>query len=160
MKSFKQFLREDDFTYTTDQNKTDEHVKSFVSPYIDHPQIELSKNGVSVKGSLKPQHIKAFELNDDDTINVDIRLTEFVEGFVTNIVGKMISRDIVTIASSDFDCTTIPNGTRTQTIVKYSFRFNASKFTGQGTIVVSGFVHDQSIASPLIDFNCNWKETK
>ena len=160
MKSFTQFLTEEDFTYTTDQNKTDDHVKSYVKSYIDQPKVSLSKNGVDVGGSLKQSHTSKFTLDDSGEIIVNIDLTKFVEGFVNYMINKMINEDVIDIISAEFDSSINPQGSNIQAVVKYVFKFVAGTYTGQGEVDISGISKDGEINDPQLKFNCNWKQAK
>lgn len=162
MKSFEQYLQEanEDFTYTTEQNKTDDHVKGYVRAYIEHPKVELSKNGVDVNGELKSKYESKLSIDDEDKIVVNVDLTKFAEGFVNDIVGKMIDQSVVNIANNEFESATASKGSKTQSIVTYNFDFDADDFSGDGTLAISGIVKDGSIESPVLNFTCQWKQIK
>ena len=162
MKSFEQYLQEanEDFTYTTEQNKTDEHVKGYVRAYIEHPKVELSKNGVDVNGELKSKYESKLSIDDEDKIVVNVDLTKFAEGFVNDIVGKMIDQSVVNIANNEFESATASKGSKTQSIVTYNFDFDADDFSGDGTLAISGIVKDGSIESSVLNFTCQWKQIK
>lgn len=162
MKSFEQYLREanEDFTYTTEQNKTDEHVKGFVRAYIDQPKVELGENSVDVDGKLKSTYENKLSVDDDDKIVVNVDLTKFVEGFVNDIVGKMIDQSVVNLSTSEIESTTTSKGSKTQSVVTYDFDFDADDFAGEGTLTISGIVNKDTIETPILNFTCQWKQIK
>lgn len=162
MKSFEQYLQEanEDFTYTTEQNKTDDHVKGYVRAYLEHPKVELSKNGVDVNGELKSKYESKLSIDDEDKIVVNVDLTKFAEGFVNDIVGKMIDQSVVNIANNEFESTIASKGSKTQSIVTYDFDFEADDFTGEGTLTISGIVNKDTIETPILNFTCQWKQIK
>lgn len=162
MKSFEQYLQEanEDFTYTTEQNKTDDHVKGYVRAYIEHPKVELSKNGVDVNGELKSKYESKLSIDDEDKIVVNVDLTKFAEGFVNDIVGKMIDQSVVNIVNNEFESTIASKGSKTQSIVTYDFDFGADDFTGEGTLTISGIVNKDTIETPILNFTCQWTHIK
>ena len=162
MKSFEQYLQEanEDFTYTTEQNKTDDHVKGYVRAYIDQPKVELGENGVDVNGELKSKYESKLSIDDEDKIVVNVDLTKFAEGFVNDIVGKMIDQSVVNITNNEFESTIASKGSKTQSIVTYDFDFEADDFTGEGTLTISGIVNKDTIETPILNFTCQWKQIK
>ncbi len=162
MKSLEQYLREanEDFTYTTEQNKTDEHVKGFVRAYIDQPKVELGENSVDVDGNLKSKYADRLTIDDDGKIVVNVDLTKFIEGFVNDVVGKMIDQSVVDLSTSEIESATASKGSNAQAIITYNFDFDADDFSGDGTLAISGIVKDGSIESPVLNFTCQWKQIK
>lgn len=162
MKSFEQYLQEanEDFTYTTEQNKTDDHVKGYVRAYIEQPKVELGENSVDVDGELKSKYEGKLSIDEENKIIINVDLTKFVEGFVNDVVGKMIDQSVVNITNSEFESTIASKGSKTQSIVTYEFNFDADDFSGDGTVIISGVVEDDAIKAPVLNFTCQWKQTK
>lgn len=151
-------MLEQDFTYTTDQNKTDDHVKRFVKPYIDQPSVELQDNAVTVSGDLLSKYADKLSIDEETNqfvVNVD--MTKFAEGFVNYMITKMIDQTVMTITNPEFESTTNSQGSSTQAVATYTFKFSAGKYFGSGNLSISGIVKDGKANDCQLIFNCFWK---
>lgn len=169
MIKFLQFINEaNDFTYTTDQGKTDQHVKGFVSDFIKNPQVELddSGNGVSVTGSLVSSYNKLINV---DVYNKQIAITsdlsKLLTSIVSNLVTNMTDQSVVSIKATDTDGDAIPQGDTVNYTLTVMFTFDGDKFDGTANVTLNTLSDtDSNITLSSSDkcnisLNCEWRES-
>ena len=159
MLNFLQFLNEADYTYTTDQNKTDEHVKQYVKDVIDKPQVELEKNGVTIAGELNSKFNRYIQLTDKG-IQITSDITKQLTSIASDLLSKMVDSKVVQIRSTDSDNDSVPQGDKTNYILTIKFECSGSSFTGIVEITISwlGNVDDELKSSDKCDITIkgNW----
>ena len=168
MLKFLQFINEadGDFTYTTDQGKTDDHVKGFVKDVIKSPQIELSDNGVIINGRLESKYNKFVNI---DTANKQIAMTSDLSKQLTSIVSdlitKMTDQSVVRVRAKDTQGDAVPQGNKTNYALTVNFEFDGDKFDGTVDVTLNTLSNTQeNIALKQddkcdISLDCKWRES-
>ena len=168
MLKFLQYINEadGDFTYTTDQGKTDDHVKGFVKDVIKSPQIELSDNGVIINGRLESKYNKFVNI---DTANKQIAMTSDLSKQLTSIVSdlitKMTDQSVVRVRAKDTQGNAVPQGNKTNYALTVNFEFDGDKFDGTVDVTLNTLSNTQeNIALESddkcdISLDCKWRES-
>lgn len=168
MLKFLQYINEadGDFTYTTDQGKTDDHVKGFVKDAIKSPQIELSDNGVIINGRLESKYNKFVNI---DTANKQIAMTSDLSKQLTSIVSdlitKMTDQSVVRVRAKDTQGDAVPQGNKTNYALTVNFEFDGDKFDGTADVTLNTLSNTQeNIALESddkcdISLDCKWRES-
>lgn len=169
MRTFLQYLkevddREGDFTYTTDQGKTDEHVKGFVKNEIDKPQVELQENGVTVSGTLNSKYNRYIQITEDG-IAITSDLSKQVTAVVTDLVSKMLDENVVKIRANSTEQDAVPQGSKTNYVLTIVFECDGSGFSGDVAVTLSYLgkeTADQLDSGDKCSINieCKWTVTK
>ena len=157
MRTLSQFL--EDFVYTTNQNKTDQHVKSFVKPYIKNPSIELFKNGVLVHGDLDKQYQKTITFNSiNDGIAVTTSTTKAMEKIITEFVGNMVDDRYVDMSIKETESEAFPEDEQlTNKTIACTFGFTSESFLGTSTITFEAVVDkDDNVKSYGCTIQAKW----
>lgn len=144
MRSLSQFL--EDFVYTTQQNKTDQHVKNFVKNYIKQPEVELYKNGVLVHGVLDKSFEKDITFNSvNKGIAITTTVTKDLEKIVTEFVGNMVDDRYVDMKVKDTKSETFPEDDDTiNKTVTSSYGFTSESFLGTSDITFEAIVDKEN----------------
>ena len=139
MLTFLQYLAEaekQDYTYTTEQGKTDEHVKQFVKDYIDKPSVELEDNGVTITGQLNSKYNEYIQLTDDG-IQATSDLSKQLTAIVSDLMSKMLDNKVVRIRAKDTEQDAVPQASKTNYILTTNFECSGSNFNGIVKVTVS-----------------------
>lgn len=171
MLKFLQFINEadqaeGDFTYTTKQGKTDEHVKGFVKNVIKAPKIELSDNGVSITGRLEPKYNKYITV---DVANKQIAatsdLSKQITAIVTQLIADMTDQSVVRIKATKTDGDAIPQSNKTNYTITINFEFDGDDFDGKVDVTLNCLMKtpDENVTLSQDDqcdiaINCSWHE--
>lgn len=145
MLTFLQYLQETDendaqgdFTYTTKQGKTDDHVKGFIKGEISNPKIELSDNGVSIDGVLDSKYNKYINI---DTVGKQITatsdLSKQLTSIVSDLISKMTDQSVVQIRATSTKGDAIPQGSKTNYTLMIKFEFDGDDFDGTVDITLN-----------------------
>ena len=169
MLKFLQYITEaDDFTYTTKQGKTDQHVKQFVKGTIKNPQVELddSGNGVIVTGTLDSKFNKYINV---DTANKQIAATSDLSKQLTSIVSElttnMTDQSVVRVRATDTDGDAVPQGSKTNYTLTVNFEFDGDKFDGTSVVTLNTLSKTQENITLEkdddcdISIDCQWRES-
>lgn len=153
---FSQFLAEDDFTYTTEQDKTEQHVRRYVAEYIRDPKIELQPNGVSVTGAPKQNIARYVTVSGSaDGIAVTTELGNVVMKMVNSIISDMIDQPLNSLKVVDSESNSSP-GEPSAVSVTMQCSFRTADFAGQVDISINGTYDSEQVSNLSIDFNGEW----
>ena len=136
MRTLRQFL--EDFVYTTDQNKTDDHVKQIVKPFIKNPQVELADNGCNVTGELADDLRKIVTTNPtNEGIAVTSEITTKLKQILDQFLQTMLDQRYVNLKFEQTESKMYPaSGNKQTKMINCDYDFTCDEFIGQGTITI------------------------
>lgn len=136
MRTLSQFL--EDFVYTTDQNKTDAHVKQIVKPFIKNAQVDLADNGCNVTGELAADLRKFVATNaTNEGIAVTSEITTKLKQILDQFLQSMLDQRYVNLKFEQTESKAYPATGGNQTkMINCDYNFVCDQFLGQGTITV------------------------
>lgn len=146
-------LFEDDYVYTTDQQKTDDHVKQFVRQYISNPKVDLKANGLVVSGKAKSTLRDSVSVDGfDDGIAITTKLSNKIIGIVSDLIDNMIDQSPSKVATDRTKSKSIPIRNQLNKSCQFDITFVSDDYNGKIVVTLQTVVDkDQTDVTGDID---------
>lgn len=155
-----------DFTYTTKQGKTDEHVKGFIKDVIKSPKVELSDNGVLITGKLHSKYNKYINIDmSNKQIASTSDLSKVLTSIISDLITNMTDQSVVRVKAIDTDGDAIPQGSKTNYTLTINFEFDGDQFDGTVDVTLNSLIKaDENRTLERdekcdISLDCKWRES-